>query len=78
MRLINYRVVVFRVVIDKATLDTLCETCDVPATKLQLLCSEAAPLKNKGLSLIDPQEHAQALQRMADMREFIMKKMSRV
>ena len=78
VRFINYHVVAFRVVTDQATLDTLCDTCDVPTTKLQLLCSELDPLANRGLSLIDPQERAQALQRMADMREFIMKKMSRV
>ena len=77
VRFINYRVVAFRVVIDKATLDTLCDTCDVPTTKLQLLCSELDPLTSRGLSLIDPQERVLALQRMADIRQFIMKKMSR-
>ena len=77
VRFINYRVVAFRVVTDQATLDTLCDTCEVPAKKLQLLCSEVDPLTNWGLSLIDLQERAQALQRMADIREFIMKKLTK-
>jgi hypothetical protein len=73
VRFINYRVTAFRVVPTRATLTTLCDTVNIPKTALQLLCSEATPKTSPGLSLIDPKERVQALQIMADIREFILK-----
>jgi hypothetical protein len=72
VRFINYRVTAFRVNPDKATLNALCDTRKVPTTKLELLCSEATPKISPGLSLIDQKERVQALQLMADIRQFIL------
>ena len=72
VRFINYRVTAFRVEPERATLTTLCDTCKTPKKKLQLLCSVATPTTSLGLSLIDSKERAQALQIMADMRQFVL------
>ena len=77
VRFINYRVTAFRVCPSKATLDTLCDSRKVPTPPLQLLCSEAQPLVNHGLSLIDPVERMKALQLMADIRRFIVNGMKK-
>jgi hypothetical protein len=72
VRLINYCVTVFRLDVDQPTLKGLVESRRVPLTKLQLLCSDATPTKNRGLSLADPTERVKALQIMADIRNFIV------
>jgi hypothetical protein len=72
VRFINYRVTAFRVCPSKATLRTLCDTREVPATPLQLLCTEATPTTSLGLSLIDKTERLQGLKHMADIRQFIL------
>jgi hypothetical protein len=72
VRFINYHVTAFRVDVGKATLKSLVETRRLPRKKLRLLCSDAAPTTNRGLSLIDPIERGKALQLMADIRNFIV------
>ena len=74
VRFINYFVTAFRLDVDKATTNALVNKLDLPPKKLQLLCSDAHPQKNRGLSLIDPTQRIRALQLMADIRNFIAKR----
>jgi hypothetical protein len=73
VRFVNYYVTAFRVDPDPITLSTLCDTRNVPAKKLRLLSSVAAPKSSFGLSLIDKAQRKQAVQLMANIREFIVR-----
>jgi hypothetical protein len=72
VRFINYYVTAFRLEVSERTLHGLVTTRAVPPKKLQLLCSDAAATKNRGLSLIDRTQRREALQLMADIRNYIV------
>ena len=74
VRFVNYYVTAFRVDPDRRTLNTLCDTRNLPAKKLRLLSNVADPKTNFGLSLIDADERKQVVQLMANIRGFIVKK----